>query len=373
MDDFSLGEQQFLSLLSPTAEFQGEFDFDRIRELASRFRVTGLTRTALSQKLNLQGSEIDASFRLEGQLAAARMTGRWWTYEQVIRKFLSHQIRPILLKGGHLSQTVYPAAGLRQMRDLDVLVSAEEMTIATELLLELGFKKKGENNYHASFWSENPHTIIELHFDLQARASTFKADLAGALARAEPIKNGLGFRLSREDEFVYLLLHIVKHRYWGEILPFLDLAYFQGHFAEETDWERVVETIYSWELPKQSALALACFATLFPADERYPASLRERLPTAPRELVDYVAIRTLRPDDPKLKDRERLLRTLGTYPHHQRPRLAILAAESPRSLSWRHLETLPGKMRRLGLGLTSQVKADQRRLLKLEGQLGDWL
>ena len=117
------------------------------------------------------------------------------------------------LKGAVLKD-LYPAYGIREMSDRDILVDADRVKDVQNIMLELGFSTvKFDEEYHDCYYKP-PVSNFEMHRHLMGPMSgkaiySYYLD-AGQLLQKDA-GNAYGYHLKEEDFYVYLVAHEYKH------------------------------------------------------------------------------------------------------------------------------------------------------------------
>jgi hypothetical protein len=152
--------------------------------------------------------------RLEQIDRDAAIVAFYWSSQlkSVLRAFAESDLVTVPLKGPFLAERLYTSAALRVSRDLDLLVSREDVPRAEAVLAGLGFRPGEADDYHRPWYRQN--AMIELHYDVE-NPLAFDFDVAGALRRAETaeFQGEPCRRLAAEDELLFLCLHGVRHRF----------------------------------------------------------------------------------------------------------------------------------------------------------------
>lgn len=162
-------------------------------------------------------------------------------------------MRALVLKGAALAHTVYPHPGLRPMRDLDILVSPNDLTQARKTLLELGYREELEASTPTGHHHLPPlgreqdgmHISVEVHHQIFPSTRHYRplgyAELAGS-AFAFQLQGQAAFTTSLEDTF----WHIYRHAAGPPLLtiPFkliyaADLISLVEKYTDQIDWERL--------------------------------------------------------------------------------------------------------------------------------------
>ena len=180
---------------------------------------------------------------------AARTAGFYLIYEAMRKECLE----PAVMKGLIL-RSLYPKPGLRASVDEDLLIKPEEIGLYDRFLKERGFMPTDPDaditrEFELSYENKQTGLYLELHkqpFSPESEAygdcNTF---FEGALQRTVIVTiDGISFRtLCPTDHLLYLLCHAYKHFLHGGfgIRQVFDIGLFTEKYAEEIDWEEVVE------------------------------------------------------------------------------------------------------------------------------------
>ena len=133
---------------------------------------------------------------------------------KIFDAFQSNGIDHLPLKGCVL-KALYPQPGMRPMGDADVLIRMEQYDRVRPIMQGLGFAEKISNGYELVWTS--PELYLELHKTLMpSKSSDFFRYFENAWQRATA-ETGSRYRLSPEDNFVFLFVHYAKHYRGGGI------------------------------------------------------------------------------------------------------------------------------------------------------------
>jgi hypothetical protein len=139
----------------------------------------------------------------------------------ILRRYQAAGIDLLLLKGAALAQLVYPQAVLRPMRDIDILVRAEDVYRAYALLPEIGFSLP--SNAHYGLGPDHHHLTaikcvadgfsvsVEVHhaLHLNERGHPLRYDTYAPTARSFTIGGLTAQTLGYEET----LWHIYRHAF----------------------------------------------------------------------------------------------------------------------------------------------------------------
>ncbi len=162
---------------------------------------------------------------------------------------LSHGLKIYPLKHILLTQSVYPKPGLRAFRDMDVLVSPNELEKVVDVLIQDGYEQ------------QRPHGYFK---NAQPQGQNIKAAKMGFDA-VNLIKNEIFLELhthflpfqhysidvndgqvSNEDVFVHLLVHPTRHYFNYGFRQLLDLKLW--HDKKKPDLKKVKNKLDQYEL-----------------------------------------------------------------------------------------------------------------------------
>lgn len=155
-------------------------------------------------------------------------------------------LTPALLKGYGLASRLYAEQPLsRPASDVDVLVAPSELPRARAAMARLELSERRdesledvfEEHHHLSF--SRPGVLVEVHFRLFSGFGRSVFDDASLRARfvRDECEGRPVFRLSLEDEFLYLATHAANHSFL-RISWLVDLQRFLARLPA-LDWQRM--------------------------------------------------------------------------------------------------------------------------------------
>jgi hypothetical protein len=214
-----------------------------------------------------------------------------------VLQLLNHSRIPVMpLKGPLLSFAVYGDVGLRQSKDLDILVPRGELRRAQECLESVGWRLGAEyfplspRQWEATFRHEQHvgyvHPRQGCQLELHWRCSWLqKTEQHWARSRTAELAGSFYQAMSLADLAIYLPEHGGRHQ-WFRAKWLGDLARF--HCNSQVDWMDVLAHARTMGLERPVLLGLQlvgdCYDVPFPSA---PGSLQKRLP-------DRLASRTVR-------------------------------------------------------------------------------
>lgn len=155
-------------------------------------------------------------------------------------------------KGPTLSALAYGNINSRFCRDLDLLVSEDEVAQVQQELLQFGFQQNYPNfpltpkqkRYFISTYNQmvfvrkNPHTVVELHWRLFQNKHLYHVRFNDLKKSKQEIRIGekINYTLPLEELIIYLAIHGAKHR-WEKLYWLLD--FYRSSKCRNVDWDLV--------------------------------------------------------------------------------------------------------------------------------------
>lgn len=115
---------------------------------------------------------------------------------------------------GAVLRFVYPSPELREMSDLDILISNDDMDKAVKVLEECGYILK-ESIKHHHIYIKRPFMVVEAHHAMYDKTVDKKQEgYFGSFSRTA-VKEGCRYThvFGLEDFYVYMMAHMAKHFY----------------------------------------------------------------------------------------------------------------------------------------------------------------
>lgn len=213
MQDKMKTKEYLLKLVSAAINEEPIPPLPEENDLISLFRLANAN--AVQSILYLALKDTDGiSKELLGKLHKSYMTGLMREASQdeeiafIRKRFSEENIDFMLLKGSHL-KVLYPAAEMRFMVDMDILVPEKDTMRAKEILLSRGFIEEFDNGKDIVLINK-PFLTVELHKWLFQEEYFMHSYFLSAWDRAEKIC-GNEYKMTDSDLYVYTLAHLAEH------------------------------------------------------------------------------------------------------------------------------------------------------------------
>jgi hypothetical protein len=171
---------------------------------------------------------------------------------QLVDAFSRSEIQVLAFKGAVLSELVYSTPGIRDFRDLDLLVREADRERALALLRSMGYAIQPElsaverdafHRYHFAYTGKHPDRacVVDLHWRLLPSTWTIPLDHEALWNRSIEIQLGAG-RLRTfgpEDTLFLQAVHGAKLR-WPRLRLVRDFAQTAAAF-QDLDWDATLE------------------------------------------------------------------------------------------------------------------------------------
>ena len=228
-----------------------DMDWNSFFRLLRRHRVTVQTHKVLQQlPRGHVDSQILSRLKCQSALVVQRNMGMTAYLISLTRQLTDTGIAYLAFKGPVAGYDLYGTPGIRQMRDLDILIDPEALTQAEAVLLKNGFTRIVpdfslpprqlsyfiKNGHHFVYAHPVKKCVIELHWRLFGNSVLFPISFSMLWQQKRSIRMGTQdiFTLGREHTFLMLSVHGSKHS-WNRLFWLNDIARMM-HAGAITDW-----------------------------------------------------------------------------------------------------------------------------------------
>lgn len=264
-------QQQLLGLISlaPESANKSNFkniDWTRLVETAYQHGVSGLLcRALLQQKAGLVPADIAEACQSHLDSCAEHNQKLADQLSNILSALACRNILAIPFKGPVLAMQAYGDLSLRSFRDLDFLISHNQIDSTLSVLRELGYVNEhgltprqwqAFVNYAGQDILFGEGVPFEPHWEFAPRTLALDIDYDGLWGRSVEIEfNGQTVRsFAPEDELIILCLHGCKEK-WSKLKWVVDVAEFVNSHAE-LDWGEVFVRAESQGVARMVRLAL---------------------------------------------------------------------------------------------------------------------
>lgn len=197
-----------LNDVTPDAELIPKDHVEGLYQYAKHHSVGALVTTAL-EKIGLA----PANAVMERNMAIRKVMLLDAGRAEIFARFEAEGIKYMPLKGV-IIKDMYPAIGLRQMADNDILFDPEYRLRVKEIMLELGYTTSDFMRTNHDVYYKEPIYNYEMHaslFELSNRKTfaEYFCDVFGAGIKDSG--NSYGYHMSDEYYYLYLKAHEYKH------------------------------------------------------------------------------------------------------------------------------------------------------------------
>ena len=229
---------------APDRQRVAEMDLSKISNAARRHSVSVLVCTALeSCGITIPALKIIKCKALRNLALFEKERSN------VLRALEEHSVWYLPLKGIILKD-YYPAFGMREMNDNDILCDDSRMDDVKSAMEGLGYTCEQYQEDKHDVYTKPPVLAFEMHrtlFDKHDHAIDdlyeYYADVKERLIRADD--SAFVYRFSNEDFYIFMLSHEYKHSVHSGtgMRSLLDLYVFLKKYAESLNWYYIGEEL----------------------------------------------------------------------------------------------------------------------------------
>ncbi len=263
---------------------RGKVDWPELDRMAGQHRL----RPLLAKRMQAVPEPFGQQWAESSQRSAHRALRQRAELARIGRLFATEGIAAVALKGSAIVWRGWIEPELRPMRDLDLLVPAEQALAAHDLLRAKGFAGPAATEIDADKHlpgltsPDNVHVEIHTHLvdpaspEWVARDATWRAS---ALTRLD---RGGGFAtFCTADTLLHVIVHaVLDHQFNNGPLLLLDIELLVRHGAIDWDW--------LWQQAERIAVVHACQIALRLAEDRIPGLAIDWQGHAPTDLAPEV-------------------------------------------------------------------------------------
>ena len=231
-------------------------DFDDWQGLLTQSELEGMTpllKKHLEESASIYPASVRRSLHVLAKHHQHQANVRSTVLLEILNIFQREHLTPVLIKGAALAHTIYPDSALRPMRDMDILLSKNEVDGAQELLRNVGFAQSKSpipaDHYHLPSLLKTVADVtvcIELHRGLYPQCPPYYPKLEFnrllATARKFEIADTQVLTLDNEETLNYLYQHAFRSPLTYEsykLINAADIISFTERYYKILDWARI--------------------------------------------------------------------------------------------------------------------------------------
>ena len=216
----------------------GPLDWDRFLRVAMRHQVVGLVHDGLTRARPALPPDIAQAIGAQAAALVRQNLALVAEGVRLQRLFAEANVPVVFIKGAPLAMLAYGNLGLRQSKDLDLLVPTESIPAATALLERAGYHRFDpparisnaqlrlltSMRRDFGYVHEESQVEIELHWRLFGNPHFMAETSLTASSRIVPLTGAIGLRtLPDGDLFPYLCAHGALH-WWYQLKWLADVG-----------------------------------------------------------------------------------------------------------------------------------------------------
>ncbi|HVR89666.1 MAG TPA: nucleotidyltransferase family protein [Novosphingobium sp.] len=261
-----------------------QIDWPALDRMAGQHRL----RPLLAKRMQAIPEPFASEWTEASQRSALRALGQRAELVRIDRLFAAEGIPTVALKGSAIVWRGWIEPELRPMRDLDLLVPAEQALAAHALLRAKGFTGRAATELNADKHlpgltsPDNVHVEVHTHLVDPINAEWTERDEAWRARALTRLDRSAGFAtLCSADTLLHVVVHaVLDHQFNNGPLLLLDIELLVRHGAIDWDW--------FWQQADGIAAVPACQIALRLAEDRIPGVVVDWRGHAPTDLAPEV-------------------------------------------------------------------------------------
>lgn len=183
-----------------------------IIDISKRNHINYLLLGALVRTDNLPEEALD-NIRNMLQGSVLKTLAQVTELNKMVERFEKAGIKNQPMKGSCM-KFMYPSPEMREMSDIDILVDADMMDSARDVMINLGYKLQQAVKHH-DIYTKSPFMCVEIHRAMydktvdKAQHDYFKSFEKAVLRDGKKYT----YDFNKEDFYVYMIAHMAKHFY----------------------------------------------------------------------------------------------------------------------------------------------------------------
>ena len=182
-----------------------------VYDMAKNHSVSALCFRAVGKLKNLPEQELWKAWTEQNAKLLVKCVNQENEAVILSKAFEENRIPYMLLKGSVL-RTLFRMPYLREMADIDILISRDRKDNACEIANSLGYQFISSVVHHVEL-QKPPYMTLELHTDLIGDIYEYYSYYQDPWCKAKLTYGSYGYSMSNEDFYLYLLTHSAKHYY----------------------------------------------------------------------------------------------------------------------------------------------------------------
>ena len=208
--DMMSKEIQFLTELictilysKPLPEVSLDLDWDRVRYLILNSKLSGLVYESLEQMQGVPKELLD-TLRAKYKKSVKRSVLQGYYADEILRRLEERGV-PCLPMKGIVVRRLYPQVYMRKMTDVDILVAADKIEIAREIMRELEFEEHRDDAYY-----KDKGVTVEIQRWFFPKLYDGYFDIDFSKFHLQEGKS-YTYEMNTNDFYIYLIAHMASH------------------------------------------------------------------------------------------------------------------------------------------------------------------
>ena len=218
-------------------------DFGELFRIAQDHNMTNMLYYALRDNSNVP-DEISQELQKYHDLMVYKCAYQKAAEQEIERLFNENETKYMPLKGCTV-RNLYPSEDMREMADIDILVSKTDIEKIRKFMISSGYEFEGDRDHH-DVYIKNSFVSVEVHYTVPGCLDEHFASYSWSGA----IKHGFKYSLDVSENYIYLINHLHEHFCFGGIgvRSFLDVFIYENKYMTDIDWKYIDSIFEEYEM-----------------------------------------------------------------------------------------------------------------------------
>ncbi len=185
-------------------------DFEKVFDISKKHNLTAIMTSIWEKSVAEKNAEIAKRLQDEKNITILKNVSMDVEREQIESFFEEYNIWYMPLKGLIL-RNYYPEPELREMADNDILIDKEYQEKVHDFMIRRGYSIKDYGIGNCDEYLKKPLYNFEIHTELFDDYSNKEWSDYYSNIKNKLLKNGLKCSFSKEDFYIYYIIHTYKH------------------------------------------------------------------------------------------------------------------------------------------------------------------
>ncbi len=218
-----------------------EVSWEEVYHLSDIHQFLAIVYDFIAEGEDKPTEELLKKWKRASEIAVYADISQHYAIEEIKEKCAEQKLKILPIKGLYM-KALYPQSHYRQMGDLDIVYEKARYDELEKIMQALDYHLlNGHEEYYHQEFLRPPVMHVETHWAMMPEITPYYEFFAQPFARALDTEDEYVKRLSKEDEFIFMIAHGYKH-YCSQgcgIRTVVDYLLYEKRYGEELDREEI--------------------------------------------------------------------------------------------------------------------------------------